>query len=160
MGSKGLFMRSRNLVAVFRDLTSRDSFVNSKDLLVIFASTNRININNRLLLRIWRRGLWLIYSLGLLSLLLYHSGWAWVHLLSICLVLARPSSTPSLAPFWEDVLVGGTSLPPVRSLVRGSPGIGGDGWCCRQKDWTQRTRGKRVALMEGEDDRDEILTPL
>ena len=40
-------MRSRDLVAAFRDL-----FVNFKDILVIFDSTNEININNYLLLPI------------------------------------------------------------------------------------------------------------
>jgi hypothetical protein len=48
MGSKGLFMRSGDLVAAFRDMfvSSRDSFINPRDLLVIFAPTNGININN------------------------------------------------------------------------------------------------------------------
>jgi hypothetical protein len=49
-------VRSRDLVAVSRDLfvSSKDCFVNFGDLLVMFDPTNGININNRLLLPIYR----------------------------------------------------------------------------------------------------------
>ena len=51
---KGLFVRSRDLVAASRDLfvSSRDSVINPGDLLVIFNPTNGININNHHLLPI------------------------------------------------------------------------------------------------------------
>jgi hypothetical protein len=54
MGSKSLFMRSTDLVAVSRDLfvSFIDFFVNSRDQIIIFDPTNGININNRLLLPI------------------------------------------------------------------------------------------------------------
>jgi hypothetical protein len=50
--SKGIFVRSRDLVAAFKDrfVSDRDFFVNPEDLLIIFDPTNGININNRLLL--------------------------------------------------------------------------------------------------------------
>jgi hypothetical protein len=53
-------MRSRDFVAAFRDLlvSFKDSFVNLSDPLVIFDPTNRININNYLLLPI-NRAQWL-----------------------------------------------------------------------------------------------------
>jgi len=52
--SEGLFARSRDLVAVSKDLfvNFKDSFVNLRDLLVIFYLTNRININDHLLILI------------------------------------------------------------------------------------------------------------
>ena len=45
-------MRSKNLVAASRDLflSFGDSFVKPEDYIVIFSSTNKININNHLLL--------------------------------------------------------------------------------------------------------------
>ena len=74
-------MRSRDLVAAFRDLfvSPRDSSVNLRDLFVIFDPTNRTNINNHLLLPInstpwggggdfWPLALLPLCLLGLLSL--------------------------------------------------------------------------------------------
>jgi len=72
-------MRSKNLVAASRDLflSFGDSFVKPEDYIVIFSSTNKININNHLLLsrnralELGERGLFahlLTCSLGWLSL--------------------------------------------------------------------------------------------
>lgn len=49
-------MRSRDLVAAFRDLfvSSKNFFVNLEDLVIIFIPTNEININRRLLFPINR----------------------------------------------------------------------------------------------------------
>jgi hypothetical protein len=51
-------VRSKDLVAASRDLfiSSKDSFINTEDLLIIFDTTNRININNCILLLINRSG--------------------------------------------------------------------------------------------------------